>query len=664
MTGAINDIWGNSYTGGGTYNVWVAHPLDIDPGLLPGAPLAVGDAFNPALQFYPRVPAHVELAVTLYPDSDPAQAIVHTVTGVANRFGAFSPDSRFPDFPISLTVPGEYRVDLTAIYTDTSGEVYVGAMTWGGVVMTPEAQADLVGHGRRGLDSLAHIPNHWFVASRDLNIPEGAISHTYNPYYNGDVLWSRMSDGAYGGDSLLLGASVQDTVGVVEAAIQSRAARLNLEVVPPGDLSERIAKGELPLFTSTRSGRPPQLVLGQIGGTLPADVDQIAYSYRSSQRPGVRVRQVVSEDGQNGGYWRLDTLYDDQLGVGVRGDLPNDFKFQYVGAVYRDLDTGRNEYLGQGTGWIFIPDDDPTGSRVMPPFAGYGGWTSEGGPLLTLRGEEIHIFILPTGARPGAVLEVGDLFRFAGHLMPTLDSQVAVTVTAPSGAEYYVDGQANRVGYFYDPDDDFVVDEAGLWSVDVRVWHEGRIGSGELVLCASDPSYPCPSGSVLGSESGPWSGGRYRFYVAPRQSPRLDVSAPSPGFLSVGDQVVPILITGTLPAGLSAPTVDYTISMAGYILEQGQVAPSGATYEIVFDPAALQQDFPNLDLEGRDVPGRPGLADTFAIGLLLQGQVEGGTITRANTLTIQGEQVFIGHAPLAWRAGNYLPLIWKGGTIP
>ena len=94
----------------------------------------------------------------------------------------------------------------------------------------------------------------------------------------------------------------------------------------------------------------------------PDDVDQVAYSYRSLQRPGVRVREVVAEDGQSGGYWRLDTLYDDPLGVGVLGDLPNDFKLQYVGAVYRDLQRGHSEYLGQGAGWVFISESDPLSS--------------------------------------------------------------------------------------------------------------------------------------------------------------------------------------------------------------------------------------------------------------------------------------------------------------
>jgi hypothetical protein len=650
MTGTISDLWGNSYVGGGTYDVWVAHPLDVDPGVLPGTPLAVGDAFNPVLRLSPRVPAKVHLALTHNPYSDPGQATVHTISGTADRFGHFSQDSQPTGLPIMLDDPGEYRVDLTAIYTDTSGTVYMGAATWGGVVMTPDHQADLVAHGRRGLDSLAYIPNHWFVSSRDLVIPEGAVSHSWNPYYNGDVLWSRQSDGPYGGDSLLIGGSVQDTVGVVEAAIEVRAERMGLELSGPGGFEERVAVGELPLFTSTRSGQPPQLYLRRIGSTLPGDMDQIAYSYRSSQRPGVRVREVVSEENQNGGYWRLDTQYDGQLGAGLLGDQPNDFKFQYVGTVYRDLDTGRNEYAGQSTGWIFIPDDDPLGSRVMPPFAGpgNGGWTTEGGPLLTLKGDDVHIFVLPTGVRPGAILEEGDTFRFAGHIMPTLDSQLAVTVTAPSGAQFHIDGQANRIGYFYDPDDDFEVTEPGLWSVDVHVWHDGQCSGGSTVP-------PYPSGDVLGSDQG-----RYWFYVVPSATPRLSVSLPWPGFLSFKHEVTPIVISGALPEGLDAVTVEYTISMPGYILEQGQAAIHDGWWEILFDPVALHQDFPNLELTGRDTWG-PGLADTFSIGLLLSGERDGQPVFQANTVTIQGEQVFVGGEAKGDFHEIYQPLILRGG---
>jgi hypothetical protein len=287
----------------------------------------------------------------------------------------------------------------------------------------------------------------------------------------------------------------------------------------------------------------------------------------------------------------------------------------------------------------------------MPPFAGpgNGGWTTEGGPLLTLKGEDIDIFILPTGVRPGAVLEVGDSFRFAGHLMPTLDSQVEAVVTAPSGALHTVSGQANSIGYFYDGADDLVVTEPGLWSVDVNVWHDGQCSGGSTVP-------PYPSGDVLGSEHGPWSGGRYWFYVVPAGSPRLSVSTPAPGLLPIRGQLDPISIQGWWPEALSGAQVDYTILMSGFILDQGQATVQGNNFEFTFDPVALHQDFPNLDLMSRDGHWGPGLSDTFVIGILLQGQEGGEDVYRAATITIQGEQVYVGEGGTK----IYLPLVVKG----
>jgi len=322
--------------------------------------------------------------------------------------------------------------------------------------------------------------------------------------------------------------------------------------------------------------------------------------------------------------------------VGTLGDQPNDFKFQYVGTVYRDLETGHSEYGGQGGGWVFLPDDDQLGGRVMPPFAGTGngGWTTDGGPILTLKGKDVHLFVLPTGTPPGAVLRLGDHFRFAGHMMPTLDSRVALTLTSPSGRQYLGGGQANSLGYYHNPVDDVLVNEAGLWSVDVRLWHEGQCSGGSTVP-------PYPSGDVLGSE-----GGRYWFYAVSSSAPRLEVAEPAAGFLSFGGEVTPILITGTVPASLDGVVLDYTIRMPGYILQHGQVTPTTQIYEIVFDPASLHEDFPNLDLVGRDEPGRAGLADTFSVDLLLRGRRGGRPVYYANTVTLQGEQVFVGQAGL------------------
>ncbi len=318
--------------------------------------------------------------------------------------------------------------------------------------------------------------------------------------------------------------------------------------------------------------------------------------------------------------------------MGLLGDQPHDFKFQYVGAVYRDMTEGINQYAVAGSLWVFIPESDPVSSRVMPPFAGpgNGGWTTAGGPLLRLGGRDIHMFILPTGVRPGAVLEVGDRFSFAGHVAPTLASEVRVTVTSPSGTQQEITGQANKVGYFFAPEGDFTVDEPGVWSVDVRLRHDGTCSGGRTVA-------PYPSGDVLGSQDG-----RYWFYVVPKGAQRLDVSTPRPGFLDFSSSMAAVVISGRVPAGLERAAVHYTITMPGVILAQGRVEAREGIYRIHFDPQALKADFPNLDLVGRD-DYRPGLADTFSIGLLLEGETaDGSKVHRANSLTLQGDQVFVG----------------------
>jgi len=634
MTGMIQDIWGNNYIGGGTYEVWVAHPLDIDPGVLPGAPLAVGDAFNPSLQVYPRLPAQVDLQVRFYDGWKTTQVLSQRVQGQANPFGFYSPQAP----PLVWSQPGEYRVDLTARYTDPSGKLYIGAMTWGGVVMTPPAETQLVAHGRRGYDVGTHPDMAWFVGMRDVTLPEGSVSHLHAPYFAGDIIWSRFEDGVYG-DSLILNAGLQDlTGGVWTDLLWQRFQRMKLEAVPPNDPQTRFDRGEIPIFFSTDSGRPPKIFLDEL--------DQVAYSYEYSQRPGVRVREYVAEDNVLA-YWRLDTTYDDQLGAGILGDIQNDFKYQFLGVVFHDLASGHSEYLGYASSWVFLPDTDPLGSRVMPPYAGTGngGWTTEGGPIMTLQGENIDIFILPTGVQPGAILILGDTFRFAGHINPTLNSQIAVTVTAPNGAQYFGGGQANSIGYFYDPADDLEVNEPGLWSVDISVWHDGYCSGGHTIP-------PFPRGDVLGSQDG-----RYWFYVVQEDVPRLNITSPQPGYLHFNDQVTPITITGQVPPGLTDVAVDYTIRMPGFILDHRQASIHGNTYQFVFDPAALAQDFPNLDLTARGEMVA-GLSDTFAIDILLTGQRGAEDVQRANTITIQGQQVYV-ESPLPEPLSSvlFLPVI-------
>jgi len=180
-----------------------------------------------------------------------------------------------------------------------------------------------------------------------------------------------------------------------------------------------------------------------------------------------------------------------------------------------DPSDDRHEYLGYASTEILIRACTAGGNRVFPPFQGAAGGP-DGGPLLTLKGKDIDLFITPTGIQPGMVLEVGDTFSFSGAVWPNLASKVWVTATAPSGAQHLIQGQANKYGYFYAPEGDFVVDEPGRWTVDVRLVHDGYTSTGNVVP-------PYPTGDLLGSREG-----QFYVYVVEKNTPPLDLWAPSP----------------------------------------------------------------------------------------------------------------------------------------
>ncbi|MBC8422441.1 MAG: hypothetical protein H8E01_00260, partial [Chloroflexi bacterium] len=305
----------------------------------------------------------------------------------------------------------------------------------------------------------------------------------------------------------------------------------------------------------------------------------------------------------------------------------NDFKWHFGGVVLRDLVEDWNQYAIYGSFWVNLPSDDPVGSRVMPPFQGAAGGPS-GGPIFTVKGEEIDLFIEPTGVKPGAVLEVGDTFAFAGQVAPTLASRVDVVVTSPGQVAHEVHGRANKIGYFYDPSGDFTVDEAGVWTVDVTVTHDGMTSAGPV-----DPPYP--TGGVLGAESG-----RYEFYVVDPAEPRATVNAPVPGWLQMYRDwdVTPINITVPVPQDWADAVLRYVITMPGWVLQTGELTSPGKAFSITYDPETLQDTFPNIDLR-QPQSWAPGLSDEVFISFVISGNKGGNPVHRANALTLHGEQL-------------------------
>jgi hypothetical protein len=556
MEMTVEDTSGATWTGEGTFDVRVGNILTPDTNMLPGTPLEAGDWLALGATLVPPVPADIEARVTLVPHSDRARTRQWTRTGKANAFG----HARLE--PVMLDEPGEYRVDITAVHR---GQTWSGARTWGSVVAP--RNSSIVAHGNRAIDDVPFSGPRpqWFFRS-SLQSVKGP-SHVPYPFMSGDVTWQER------GDSAVPVLTFQDVGGRASAVLAGR----------PG--WENLASGEAQLRIFREDGQDAHLD--------PARADAWMYAYASVQRPLVRVREEIFDNPPSGGYWRFGEQYAAQAGVGRVGDWTNDYKFQFGGIVLRGRLFGEPMYAIYGSLFVLVPDQgDPFGgTRTFPPFQGNPGGVS-GGPLFVLKGKDVDLFVHPTGVRPGSVLMRGETLAFTGYIAPPLDAKVNILITSPSGATRTIAGRANRIGWFYDPAQDFIVNESGVWRAKVTTTFDGITSSGQV-------QPPFPTGGVPGSREG-----EFYFYVVEPAAPVLDVlpSAryPGPGKLT---------LTATPPAALTNVELHYTATMPGFVLEEGRSESMSYT----FDAQKLAVDFPNLDTD----VGR--LADVITITLVVSG---------------------------------------------
>jgi len=90
----------------------------------------------------------------------------------------------------------------------------------------------------------------------------------------------------------------------------------------------------------------------------------------------------------------------------------------------------------------------------------------------------------------------------------------------------------------------------------------------------------------------------------------------------------------------------YTISMPGFILAEGTLEPVEEVLEVVYDPARLHEDFPNIDLWDRggwvrEIGAPPGLSDEVFISVLLSGtDASGQRVHAAKIITLVGEDFY------------------------
>ena len=609
VEGTIDDIWGNTWTGGGTYEVHVARVLALDTAVLPGTHFEVGDGFNPGLVVSPPVTAEVEVRMRIVPHSDLSQLQERVIRGRTNRFGYFQPAGN----TVVFDQPGEYRVDITAQGEDAQGQLWMGSRTWGGVVAPVDST--IVAHGRRGIDAQDTIGPQWFFFDQ---LPQnGEVPHVPFPFQSGDVTWIGETGDV---DSSLPLVTFHDPSRQLTALLRQRGGESVPLGLGPGSFAERVVVGETPLFSSRPDGLDPHLD--------PDEVDLWAYSYRSVQRPLVRVREELGEENIGSPYWRFNDRYANQIGVGAHGDLPGEFKFQYGAAALHGPALDQSHYAIYGSLFVLLPENDPDGTRTFPPFQGNGGGPS-GGPLFTLKGEEIDLFIHLTGVRPGSVLETGNTFALVGAIGPTLPAQVTYTVTTPDGSRRRFSGWANEIGYYYEPDDNFIVEQPGRYTVDLQVTYDGSTSAGQVTA-------PFPTGHVLGTARG-----RFSVYVVSPHSTPLTVDMPQHDFLTAPADFT---VTASAPTGLTLTEGHMTALMPGVVLEDGPltVRSNGLTYD--YDPVGLADGVPILDVE---LNGAPVAADVVTVSLFGEGaDSEGQPSYAARVVTLHGAE-FLNLTPVA-----------------
>ena len=580
VEGALLSSRGDEFIVEGTYDIWVAEPLDLSLGVFEGTPLEVGDAFNPVVIVEPGVPAEVTIDITHYVDGDVEQRQVHSVSGTANEYGYFaSPDAWEP------SEHGEYRVDVMASYVDPiDGTLWMGARSSASIVATPDTP--VIAHGERNKDFLdldaGQVPRIWyFFRSFDPECPpvsgdcDGGGMY---PFFTGDVMW--LTDGRPLGPTI--------TVDV------------------PADVLERVAPDLMPHEKCSGSGRcvafedervlVPHREEGRGAHYRPDDVTSWAYWYSSSIRADVSVFHAATAWKSQHNSWYGTDSYNCQIGLpcfgalmGIAieredgnsvhdefsGDEEGDLKLTFGGAVLR---TEEEQHFAPYASFAVLTrggnfedgvlvSGDEKGDRVCPPYQGAAGGLGTCGPILTHRGREVDLFITPTGTRPGSVLEPGDLFTFSGQVWPTLDVAVEVVVTTPSGAVHEFADRANVVGYVDPSGMSFVVDEPGVYEVHVSATQDLPVPSTGLV---PDPvfvadgrttmdvyGYEHPLSAVLGAQDS-----AYRFFVVEgRAEEVIEVDVDSdvlPSVFSPTLSVGQISFSHPLPDGVTGAHVSLT----------------------------------------------------------------------------------------------------------
>ena len=220
-------------------------------------------------------------------------------------------------------------------------------------------------------------------------------------------------------------------------------------------------------------------------------------------------------------------------------------------------------------------------------------------------------------------MEVGDIFRMAGPIMPTLPSKVEYEVTAPDGTPRTFKGRANAVGYYYVPADDFGLDQPGLWTVDLKVTHDGMTSAGPV-------QEPYPTGGPLTPD-----GRTFTFVVTDSNTQLLDMvtdlTRRSP-LLWYAGTIQNARFEAPLPQGWTGETAHLTATMPGIVLAEKDILIEDGVIKWLLNGEEMNRLANNFDHD-------TGLADTITV-TYYAGEQSGRQA--AGTIVAHGARVPLG----------------------
>jgi len=436
---------------------------------------------------------------------------------------------------------GEYIVDYEARYTDAEGRLWANSIRGAGVVSSLDSA--LIAHGRRGLVGYDRQPLAWFDTTVYPDDAPALVPLPYWPYNSGDLVF-----------------------------LPNRAATGLLSTLTIQDMQGRYA-ATLPFAPTTQLD------------SLPTSDSALSYAYVSAVTPALTVRQLVQGESDAARPWSMSETFGGQIGGAAL--RTGDTLLLYGGIVTPD-DTAGYAALG-----IVTRDKDTL--EVVPPFTQ---------PLFVEKESKRWIDVWSLSLTPGQQMTVGDTLSLAGQVLPPLPAQVAVTLTAPSGAVRTVEATANETGYFYNPDQNFVVNEAGVWQIVMETRFAGRTSAGVVER--------------------PYTG-RRQFDVYVTSDATSITSDPLTSTLQTPGQAVQINLT--VPQGWTDVSGFYTARTDGVLLGSGPLLVQTGAARYVYARLELARQSTTLETDGT--------GDVITLSFLLRGiDANGQPVARGRTYTV------------------------------